>query len=430
MRGKTITATLAALALMLSLAGCGGSTPSETAAPDTSGSSEPAPATETPTEEPSQDYAGIELTVWTDETRNAPVTAAAQTFEAATGAKVTIVQKNYDDIRSDFITQVPSGKGPDITIGAHDWLGELIANGVVATVELGDKTSDFEPVSIQAFSQDGQVYGVPYAIENIALIRNTKLAAEAPATWDDALAAAKEAGTKYGVLLQVGETGDPYTMYPLQVSFGAPVFAQNDDGSYKAELTLGGEPGNEFAAWLAEQGKAKNISTSITYDIAVEAFSKEQAPFIIGGPWMIDSFADIADQLAIDPIPSAGGQVAAPFTGVQGFYISAQSTNPLVATDFLTNYIATEDIQYQLYQAGNRTPALTAAAEKAKSDPIAAGFAEVAKTAVPMPSITAMGEVWNYWGVTEANIIAGKQKPTDGWEKMVSDIQAAIDKAQ
>ncbi|MDR1833698.1 MAG: extracellular solute-binding protein [Propionibacteriaceae bacterium] len=424
MRGKVFTA--GAIAALLTLSGCGGgATPTSEPPASEEASVSAEPTTEAPADNTA--YEGITLTVWTDETRNAPVTAAAKTFEEATGAKVEIVQKNYDDIRSDFITQVPSGKGPDITIGAHDWLGELIANGVVATVELGDKKAEFEPVSISAFSQDGQVYGVPYAIENIALIRNTDLAAAAPATWDDAQAAAKDAGTKYGVLLQVGETGDPYTMYPLQVSFGAPVFAQNDDGSYKAELALGGDNGTAFAEWLAEQGKAKTLSTSITYDIAVEAFAKGEAPFIIGGPWMIDSFKDL--NLAIDPIPSAGGQTASPFTGVQGFYISAQSANPLVATDFLTNYIATEDIQYQLYQAGNRTPALTAAAEKAKSDPITAGFAEVAKTAVPMPSITAMGEVWNYWGVTEANILTGKQKPADGWDKMVSDIQAAIDKA-
>ncbi|MEK8228608.1 extracellular solute-binding protein [Oerskovia sp. M15] len=61
-------------------------------------------------------------------------------------------------------------------------------------LELGDKASEFEEVSIQAFTQDGQVYGLPYAIENIALIRNTALAPAAPATWDDALAAARPPG--------------------------------------------------------------------------------------------------------------------------------------------------------------------------------------------------------------------------------------------
>ena len=197
------------------------------------------------------------------------------------------------------------------------------------------------------------------AIENIALIRNTKLAATAPATWDDAVAAGKKAGTKYPILLHLGATGDPYHMYPLQTSFGAPVFKQNADGSYTSELTLGGEGGEKFATWLAAQGKAGTLSTSITYDIAVDAFAKGKSPFLIGGPWTLDKFKDL--DLAIDPIPSAGGEKAVPFVGVQGFFISAQSKNSIVANDFLTNYIATTDVQYAMYQAGLRTPALKSA---------------------------------------------------------------------
>ena len=370
------------------------------------------------------DYSGTTLTVWVDDTRMAATEAAAKAFEAATNAKVELVKKNFADIQADFTSQVPTGKGPDITIGAHDWLGNLIQNGVVSPIELGDKANEFEPVAIQAFSQDGQVYGVPYAIENIALIRNTKLASSAPATWDDALAMGKKAGTKYPILLQVGTTGDPYTMYPLQTSFGAPVFTQNPDGSYSSELAMGGANGEKFAKWLADQGKAGTLDTAITYDIAVDAFAKGKSPFIIGGPWMLDTFKDL--DLAIDPIPSAGGETASPFVGVQGFFISSQTQSPIVANDFLTNYIATTDVQFSMYEAGQRTPALKSAAEKAASDTLTAGFAKVAQDAVPMPSIPEMASVWTYWGVTEANIISGKQQPVAGWQKMITDIESKI----
>lgn len=372
------------------------------------------------------DYSGTTLTVWVDDTRLAATQAAAKAFETATKAKVELVKKNIADIQADFTSQVPTGKGPDVTIGAHDWLGNLIQNGVVAPIELGDKAGEFAPVAIQAFTQDGQVYGVPYAIENIGLIRNTKLAPEAPATWDDALAAGKKAGTKYPILLQLGTTGDPYTAYPLQTSFGAPVFTQNADGSYASELAMGGANGEKFAQWLADQGKSGVLDTAITYDIAVDAFAKGKSPFIIGGPWMLEKFKGL--DLAIDAIPSAGGQKASPFVGVQGFFISSKSANPIVANDFLTNYIATTDVQYSMYEAGQRTPALTSAAEKAAGDTLTAGFAKVAADAVPMPSIPEMASVWTFWGVTEANIVSGKQQPVAGWQKMISDIQAKIKK--
>ncbi|MGO1317320.1 MAG: sugar ABC transporter substrate-binding protein, partial [Cellulomonadaceae bacterium] len=275
----------------------------------------------------------------------------------------------------------------------------------------------------------GQVYGLPYAIENIALIRNTDLAPEAPATWDELIAAGQAAGTDFPVLLQSdGESGDPYTYYPLQISFGAPVFEQNEDGSYSNELGMGGENGENFARWLAEQGAAGNLDVDTTYDIVVEQFKNGNSPFIIGGPWMLEQFEGL--NLSIDHVPSAGGQPAQPFTGVQGFYVNQRSENQLVANDFLTNYIATVDAQVALFEAGDRTPALTEAADQVvANDPIAAGFREVGADAVPMPSIPEMASVWTFWGNTEAGIVSGSLDPVQGWQKMISDIEGAISAA-
>jgi len=399
-----------ALATTLALTACGSGEPSGDSSADASA-------------EPS---ASGSLTVWVDETREAAVTTAAEAYEAESGVDVEIVQKNFEDIRADFLAQVPTGEGPDITVGAHDWLGEFTANGVVAPIELGDKASDFIPVSVQAFTQDGQVYGLPYAIENIALIRNTELAPEAPKTYDDMVAAGKKAGTKFPFLIQSdGDKGDPYTYYPFQTSFGAPVFEQNDDGSYRPELALGGTNGEAFATWLGEQGEEGNLSIDISYDIAVEAFAKGQSPFVIGGPWMLEQFKDL--DLAVDPIPAPGDQPAQPFVGVQGFYVSAQSKNALLANDFLVNYLSTPEAQTALFEAGGRPPALVEAADAASEDPLVAGFREVGASAVPMPSIPEMGSVWSFWGVTEASIISGKaDDPVKAWNKMVSDIEGAL----
>jgi len=408
---RSITLTAVALSAALTLAACGGD------------SEEPS-AQEPTTPETSDTTEGPALTIWVDETRQPAVQAAATDYEAVTGTAVEVVLKNFEDIRADFNAQVPTGEGPDITVGAHDWLGELTANGVVAPIELGDKASEFEQVALDAFTFEGQVYGLPYAVENIALIRNTALAPQAPATWDEAVAMGQAAGSEFPILIQVGETGDPYTMYPLQTSFGAPVFVQNEDGSYSAELALGGANGEAFAQWLAAQGAAGVLDTAVTYDIAVEAFKNGQSPFIIGGPWMLSSFEGL--DLAIDPIPSAGGQPAQPFVGVQGFYVSARSENALAANDFLVNYLATEEAQLALYEAGDRPPALIAAADAASADPITAGFRAVGADAVPMPSIPEMGAVWEFWGVTEANILGGAD-PVSTWNKMVTDIQGALD---
>lgn len=407
MRRSILLAGTAAIAL--TLAACGGGGAEET----------------TPAETGTSAAEGA-IVIWVDDNRQASVQAAADAYTAETGVAVELVVKNFDDIRTDFATQVPTGQGPDITVGAHDWIGELTANGIVAPVQLGDIAAELNRAAVSAFTFDGQVYGVPYAVENLGLIRNADLAPEAvPATFDEMIAKGTEIGVEFPFMIQIGETGDPYTMYPFQTSFGASVFVQDADGAYTAELGMGGEAGAAFAEWLAAQGAAGVLDTAFTYDIVVEKFSQGAVPYIVGGPWMISAFEEAGVNVAVDPIPSAGGETAYPFMGVQGFYLSAQSASPLQATDFMVNYLGSEETQLALFEAGNRTPANLAAAATAADNPVTAGFAAIAEQAQPMPAIAEMGSVWSFWGVTEAQIIGGGDAVAL-WDQMIADIEAAI----
>ncbi len=369
------------------------------------------------------------LTVWVDADRATVLKDAAAAFTDETGVKVNLVQKDFGEIRDQFISQVPTGKGPDIAVGAHDWLGTLVTNGVVAPVELGDTAADYQKVAVDAWTYEGKVYGVPYSIENIALMRNVDLAPEAPATYDDMIAAGTAAGTEYKFLVGLDpEAGDPYHMYPFQTSFGAPVFGTNADGTYNpADLQIGNAGGDAFAQWLAAQGAAGVLNTNISGDLARENFVGGKSPFFLTGPWNVPAAEEAGLNIAIDPIPSAGGQPAQPFVGVQGFFLSAKSENVVAATNFLTNYIGSEEVQTALYEVGGRAPALTAAFDAAVAgDEIVAGFGEVGASAVPMPNIPQMGSVWEFWGVTENAITKGEGDPVTLWQQMAADIQAAI----
>ncbi|TFC48631.1 maltose ABC transporter substrate-binding protein [Cryobacterium sp. TMT2-10] len=401
-----LAAGAVAVAASLALAGCAGGS--------TSGSSK-------------SDAASSTLTVWVDADRAAVLKDAAAAFTKESGVKVKLVQKDFGKIQEAFIAQVPTGKGPDITIAAHDWLGNFVSNGVVQPVELGDTVGDYQKVAVTAMSVEGKTYGVPYSIENIALLRNTALAPTAPATYDDMIAAGTAAGTEFPFLVQVGPESDPYHLYPFQTSFGAPVFGTNADGSYNPDdLSIGNAGGEAYAAWLAKEGAAGHLSVNVTGDIAKEKFNSGASPFLITGPWNVPDAQKAGIDVAVDPIPSAGGSPAQPFVGVQGFVVSAKSKNALAANEFLVNYIGSEKVQTELYKVGGRAPALTSAFEAASSDPITAGFGAVAAEAVPMPSIPQMGKVWQFWGVTEAAIITGAGDPTQLWQKMTADIQAAI----
>ena len=388
--------------------------------------------TETPTSSAPVETtgSGAELVIWVDANRYPAVEAAAATFESETGATVTLVEKNFEDLRADFIAQVPSGDGPDITIGAHDWLGALVTAGVVAPVDLGDKAGEFESVALEAFTYDGQLYGLPYALEAIALIQNVDLVGtEAPSSFDDMIARGLASGAEMPFVINVnGTTGDGYTSYPFQTSFGAPVFVQDESGSYTSEVGMGGPEGLAFANWLGANGQAGTgyFSTDVNYDINTALFSEGKAAYTVQGPWAIAAFQDAGINVAVNPVPSAGGEFAAPFVGVQGFYVSSQSANGLLANEFLTTYIATEEAQLALYEADPRIPAYTAVADQVSDDPIVAGFIASAQGGVPMPSIPEMGSVWDFWNAAEASIIGGAD-PEATWSKMITDLQASLD---
>ncbi|MGR0320910.1 sugar ABC transporter substrate-binding protein [Agromyces sp. ZXT2-3] len=372
--------------------------------------------------------AGGTLTVWVDAERVDALKGAAEAYTEETGVEVELVGKDNATIKDDFIQQVPTGEGPDITMGAHDWLGELSTNGVVAPLELGDSSADYLPVAIDAATYEGTVYMLPYAVENIAVIRNTDLVAEAATSFDDMIAKGEAAGLEQPFVVEQGAEGNPYHLYPFQTAFGAPVFGSTDEGYDPTDLQLGNEGGVEFATWLGSQGKTGTgvFNTDIDGDIAKQSFLDGKSAFWLTGPWNVGSAIDAGMNIAIDTVPSPTGEAASPFAGVKGFFVSSESENKVAANDFLVNYIGTEDVQLDLFEAGNILPALSAAAETASSDPIIEGFAAVGAEAVPMPAIPAMGSVWQYWGIAEASIINGED-PTATWEKLTTDVQAAID---
>ncbi|MFV2143624.1 MULTISPECIES: sugar ABC transporter substrate-binding protein [Isoptericola] len=417
MRKTTLSVAAVAAVTLLATACSGGTEPAETE------TSEPA-ATEAAPE------ATGNLVIWVDENRQPAVEAAAESFTAETGVEIETVVKNFEDIRADFLAQVPTGEGPDLTIGAHDWLGSFIVNGVVDTVDLGGREGEFEDVAVEAMTYDGQLYGLPYALESVGLVRNTELAPDpVPETFDEMIAQGRDAGTDLPFVINTGGAdGDGYAYYAFQTSFGAPVFTQEDDGSYTTEIGMGGDEGYAFAEWLGENGQAGEgvFSTDWTPDIAEQEFADGNAPYTVAGPWSIAMFTDAGIDVAVEPIPSAGGETAAPFVGVQGFYLSARSENKLVATQFLTNYMATPEAMQALYDADPRLPAFAETAEAVAEDPVVAGFLAAAQNGAPMPSIPEMGDVWEHWNAAEAAIIAGDAEPQEAWDKMLADLDATL----
>ena len=411
---KSIVSVLAA-GVALSLAACGG-----TGSPATTPAAAPTSAA---TSESAAPAAGS-LTIWVDETRIDDFKALGEDFVSASGVALDVVQKPTGDIKTDFVAQAPTGEGPDMIVGAHDWTGELVSNGLISPIELGDK-GKLADNTIAAFQYDGALYGVPYAVENIALVRNNKILQDTPDTFDALIEQAKGAGAEFPAIIQVGDQGDAYHMYPIQTSFGAPVFKSNADGSYTNELGMEGAEGEAFATYLKKLADEKVVSVSMGGDQAKQAFLDGKSPYMITGPWNTAAFTEAGMDISVLAVPSAGGQPSAPFLGVQGVYLSSKSENGILANQFL-DYMATTEAQQKLFDLGGRVPADTSVAEGI-TDELLAGFAEAGKNGQPMPSIPEMGAVWSHWGNTQVSIINGQAAdPVAAWKTMVENIKAGF----
>ncbi len=404
---------LAAAGLALTMTACGGSSP-ETTTP---------PGGETSTAESSapMEDAGT-LSIWMDENRIPAFEAVAEKFKTATGISLDIVEKPTADVKTDFIAQVPTGEGPDLIAGANDWVGDLAKNGVIAPLELGEKTDGMSERSVQGFTLDGALYGVPYAVENLALVRNNALATETPATFDELIEVGKASGAEFPVMIQQGAEGDAYHLYPIQTSFGAPVFTTDDSGEYTGELGMSGEPGTKFAEYVKKLADEGILSPAIGGDQANQAFIDGKSPFMITGPWNITAFEEAGIDFAATAVPSAGGEPARPFLGVQGVYLSSQSEQALLANQFF-DYLTTAEAQDTLYEVSRRTPALEESAAKVE-DPILEGFGEAGLEGDPLPAIAEMGAVWTFWGAAEISIVDGSAAdPAAAWNTMITNIE-------
>jgi maltose-binding protein MalE len=384
----------------------------------------PAPAEEpTPTAPPRGD---ADLVIWTDDTRRPVVEAIAQPFADENGIVVAVQELEFGQIRDQLTIAAPTGEGPDIVIGAHDWLGELVANGVVEPLDLSGVADGFNPVAVQAFTYDGQTYGLPYAVENIALVRNTDLVPDAPATFEEMMQIATDFEAEHaddptalGLALQIGPEGDAYHLQPFLSAFGGYIFGQNEDGTYNPDdLGIDSEGGLAAATWLQEQGEAGLLSPDVTYDVMISSFGGGNAPFAVTGPWALtqadNGFQATGVPYAVSAIPAVeGGEAPAVFVGVQGFMISSFSENKDLATSFVLDYMSQEASQLAMFEAGGRPPALTSAYEQVASDPDIAGFGEAASNGIPLPAIPEMSAVWSSLGLAEVNTLRGGNGPEE-----------------
>ena len=396
---RTTKVGAAAASLALLLAACSSGSDTGTTASEAPASSAPAAGSGT-------------FTIWADEIRAAPIKAECDKFAEANGITCEVVQILFGDIRAKVVQGNQTGDVPDVFIGAHDWLGELITNGVVTPFDLGAKASSFDPKAVEAVTYtDGKTWGVPYALENLAMLTNPKLSPECPASLDDLIsqgeALVKDKKASVPLALPMGEDGDPYHWYPLYSANGGYIFGQNADGTTNVEDMGVGQAGSITAAEsIQEMADKKVIKASVTGDIAKESTSRAIPR---GG-----SQARGTRRRPSRTCPTrwsarsrTARQTSAPFIGAQTMFIPTKAKNALIAQTFLNDYVMTTEFMDAMQAADPRLPSWIETQQKVSNDPILKGFIDYGAQGIPLPSVPEMAAVWQSLGLAEYKVATG-----------------------
>ena len=422
----TLFSFLVVLSLVLSACGGGAATEAPaTEAPATEPPATEAPATEAPTEPPVVEPSAT-LTIWADDTRTPILQDLADEFLAEYNVALVVEDLGrVQDIRSQVIIANPAGEGPDIFVGVHDWLGALVESGLVAPLDLGDRAGDFVQSNLDAFTYtDGNLYGLPYASENLGFFYNTELVSEPPATWDEVLEIGRtlkeEGKVQYAMAVS---TGPLYNALPIQTAFGGYIFGVDESGAWNPD-DVGLDSAGQIAAvtWMADATAEGLMPDTFDYETAHSLFETGQIPFLMAGPWALDRIRASNVPYAVAPFFPDNG---APFLGVQGFMVNAFSENILLAQTFLTEFVATEDTMRLFYETGLRPSSFKSVLETT-DDPDLKAMGEAGANAMPMPNIPEMGSVWSAAdnGITLA--VTGQQSPEDAMAEAATQVRDLI----
>lgn len=391
---KTVAAVLVVLIVVLMFSGCGASK-----GPDT------------------------KLTIWTNMSVEADtIQKYADEWGAANGFEVEVIHQSPSVQK--FAQAIKSEEGPDAVVGIpNDQLADYVNAGLAAEVPAGLYSDiEFADAAIQACYVNGVRYAAPLSVETTALFYNTEMVDQVPATWEELVTEAAEAG---GV--QFDATSIYYDLGFVRAC-GGYIF-KYENGAYDVtDIGLANEgavQAYEFINALCNEYGL--VSANVTADIARSNFQNGQTAYYIGGPWDIDGFTSAGTPFAITQMPTFNGQPFVTPVGTQVSFVSIESDSQDKAWDFIMYLI--EHGAMGMYESGDRIPAKLADQENEiiQSNEYSKEFIAQIQNGEPMPTVSEMGQLWTIHTNNIRSMWTGELTPQAAAENMVKQLKEAVE---
>lgn len=377
--------------------------------------------------------AAADLTVWTAEGEAEGafqyVQSLADDFAAETGHNVTVVNKQVETLREDFLTSSLAGGAPELLWTVADHVGPFTASGTIVPIDDLVDTSAYVPAAIDVVTVDGATWGAPTSFGNhLMLYWNKDLVPEGPVNSDELVAIAQEntdaANGKYGLVFNQTES---FWLVPFLGGFGGAVFAE--DG---VTPTLDTEAMTGALQFMHDLKYADGVMPAeADYNVADGLFSQGDAAMIVNGDWALGTYIEtFGDSLGLGPIPEiAGGTWPAPY--LAGKYLmasadgAADEEKAAAMADFIAFATNTENQLAQVEQL-RRLPGNAEAIEDplVTEDPILAGSALAAQNGTRQPTNLEMRCVFDSMTAGVRNLFASESSDPAA---IAAEMQASAD---
>lgn len=351
---------------------------------------------------------------------------AIKTYQAENpGTEIIALQVPSDRLQDKYLRSAAANGGPDLLIGATDWIGKFALSDVVASLD--DQIPEpqlqrYQNVALSALRYKGKLYALPESLETVALYYNkAMLPSGPPKTIDSMFVRANSRDYWNGEYLLAYNTQFYFTAGYL---FGWGGKLLDHEGQARVD-----SPGAvRWLGLLKAMREHPRFAVKSDYGYADALFREKKAAMTINGPWALGDYKQVlGDDLGVAPLPMVEDMVPAmPFVGIKCLMFNPNSTGDRrkQALDFANYFTSAPNMTRMLDMAGH-VPAIKGLT--IPDDHPLAAFERQAKWGTPLPPDPEMKEVWTPMDKAIEEVLTGVNPPPKAIANAQSLIQAKIE---
>lgn len=290
-----------------------------------------------------------ELVVWADETRGPNLTKVfAAKGDWVSGYKITVKSFSSFDALKDAVDKATDLTGPDIIVGANDWVPTGAKNGKLAPITLpASVKARFTANNFFDLSYKGSLYGVPLDINNVAMVYNEELVKNAPKTLGEMVNyyKANKDKKKLAAGLCIAGGGTSWGAHSVLSALGGAAYRMKNGAvdTSKAPIDPADLAKNIKTYLLDANGKSNGFFPA-TDTGCKDNYLDGKVPFAIIGNWEWQDYMGRGFQMNLMPVPGVkSGSYGTMFGSVSGAMLTSYAAKRGVeagAKDLLINFFA------------------------------------------------------------------------------------------